>query len=540
VRKSVALFMSSILAIAGYVVISQSSAPGALVAFNGFSTGTNVHADVLRTAAGGPTIADAEVAFSGAAVNSSTVPAGGVHNEENIAVVPTPGAPDAAVDSTGMESFGKGDGLEIGLGTNLPNDDLNQLVLTGRAEAAAQPATRSDGDPPISVNDTGPVVENIEIAQAAPLLYLQALHGDAQARFNENFCIKDGFMSDGLGRVAKAELVDADANANTVDLDSPLIATSTDFFGESRGVAQTHSFTSLFPLHPADPNTHYGLQTETHMTFAPISLLQTDATLPAPIVVEILGEWIFRATATGEDGGANVSYEVAFPSDPANPDPTVVRIYLAPADANATPAIEITRSQLFTDTGINVPIPGGAGPQLLNLTLGEDARAISPAGALPDPASDPTEAADGTEASGAADIIRLDLLNAGPLDPGPRVANVRVGHFEAQAEVPDGGITCPVPPPPTTTTTAAGATTTTAAGATTTTAPGATTTTTEPGATTTTTEPGATTTTTAAGATTTTPPATTTTIPTVVGGVNITRSATPPAEPVTAQPRFTG
>jgi hypothetical protein len=540
VRKKTALFTVWMLALGAYVIVSQSSAPGAaLPAFSGYSTGTNIHADVLRTAAGGPTVADAEVAFSGAAVNSTGFTAGGVHNEEDIAVVPTPGVPDAALDSAGKESFGKGTGLEVGVGTNLPNDDLNQVVLGGRAEAASQPATRSDGLAPASATDSGQVNTNlVDVTQASPLLYLQALHGDAQARFNENLCIKDGRLSEGMGRVAKAQLVDAAANPATPALDSPLVSANSEFFGSSRGVAQSRSFTQLVP----NLDGTYGLSTETHMTFAPIALLQSSAALPAPIVVEVLGEWIFRAVATGKNGGADVTYEVAGLSN--DPDPAVVRVYLAPTDANALPAIEIKRSQLFGASGINVPIPGGPGPQLLNLTLGEDIRAISAPGNLPDPASQPTEAVNGTVASGAADVIRLDLINAGPLNPGPRVANVRVGHLEAQAQVPAGGIVCPTPPTPTTTTTTAapGATTTTTAapGATTTTtaAPGATTTTTAaPGATTTTTAaPGATTTTTAAPGSTTS----TTVAGTAVQGVQFTRSPSPAAEPVTVQPSFTG
>ena len=35
----------------------------------------------------------------------------------------------------------------------------------------------------------------------------------------------------------------------------------------------------------------FGVASETRMTFAPVTLLQTDANAPAPIVVEVLGEW---------------------------------------------------------------------------------------------------------------------------------------------------------------------------------------------------------------------------------------------------------
>ncbi|MDQ1372724.1 MAG: hypothetical protein QOJ09_62 [Actinomycetota bacterium] len=526
VRKNIASVVISVLAVATFVVVSEGSAPGAGVQFpgaqfSGFSTGTNVHADVLRTSSAGPVIADAEVAFSGAAVGSNGFAPSGVHNEENIAVVPTPGVPDASVDSTGKESFGKGTGLEVGLGTALPNDDLNQVVLGGRAEAAAQPAQRSDGDPVVSANDTGDVDTSLAtITQADPLLYAQALLGHARARWDETQCLRDGNISEGEGRVAKAQLVDSAGNPATSDLDAPLVDVNSDFFGTPRAAADTQSFSYLVP----NPDGTFGLTTETHMTFAPIGLLQTDPTKPAPIYVEILGEWVFRATATGKQGGSAISYTVEGPS--TDPDTPVIRIYLGATDASAVPTIEIKRSQLFTDTGIIVDLPPGPGPRLLSLHVGEDARAISDPNVAPDPTSKPTQATDGTVASGAADVIRIDALNADPLDPnGPRVAGVRIGHVEAEAKVPADGIACPVPAAP------AGATTTTAAGATTTTTAASATTTTP-------TAPGATTTTTAAPNN--TAATTTTTIAADVLAQQFTRAPSPPAQAVTAQPRFTG
>jgi hypothetical protein len=336
------------------------------------------------------------------------------------------------VDSSDKESFGKGTGLEIGVATGLPNNDLNGIVLGGRAEGGAQPAERSDASPVASVNDTDDVdTELLELTEAEPLAYLRALHGHARARWDEALCITDGNVSEGQGQVAQAQLVDTAPSAATADLDAPLVDLHSDFFGSDRGVADTKSFTYLVP----NADGTFGLAAETHMTFAPIGLLQTSAAAPPPIVVEILGEWIFRAQATGKNGGSSVTYEVAGLS--ADPDPTVVRIYLSPADANALPAIEIKRSELFTPTGIVVDIPSAPGPKLLSLTLGEDIRAISAPNVLPDPASQPTLDPDGTTASGAADVIRISALNANSLDPnGPQVAGVRVGHLEAAVDVP--------------------------------------------------------------------------------------------------------
>lgn len=542
-RKQTAVVVTSILAAASYLVVSQGSAPGAGVPFpgpgshfSGFSTGANVHVDAIRTAANGPVVADAEVAFSGAATDSTGFAPGGVHNEENFAVVPTAGKGE--LDSAGKEAYGKGSPLEAGLGTGLPNDDENQIVLPGtRAEAASFPAARNDGDPVASPTDSGDVDRSLlEITQAEPLLYARALFGHGRAAFSETQCVTDGNLSEGRSQVAEAQVLGTNENPATADLDAPLVDVNSNFFGTKRGAADTQSFTYLV-RDPTD-NT-YGLTTETRMTFAPIGLLQTNPAAPPPVFVEILGEWVFRATATGKAGGARVTYEVEGLSN--DPDPAVVRIYLGATNAAAVPTIEIKRSQLFTPTGINVDIPPGlGGPKLLSLTLGEDIRAISDPNVLPDPASQPTQTPDGTLASGAADVIRIAVLNANSLNPaGPQLAGIRVGHLEARAQVPAGGIACPVPPAPTTTTTRGATTTTTAGAATTTTAAGATTTTTAAGATTTTTG--------APGATTTTEPggnnnnaATTTTVATEVQGQRFTRGQSPPAQPVTAQPRYTG
>ena len=76
-------------------------------------------------------------------------------------------------------------------------------------------------------------------------------------------------------------------------------------FGDTRNEADSRSFTYL----ASNGDGTYGLATETHMTFAPISLLQTDPAAPPPVVIEILGEWVFRAVATGKPGGSSITLQ---------------------------------------------------------------------------------------------------------------------------------------------------------------------------------------------------------------------------------------
>jgi hypothetical protein len=97
------------------------------------------------------------------------------------------------------------------------------------------------------------------------------------------------------------------------------------------------------------------------------------------------------------------------------------------------PIILLTQD-LLGEEGLDLPlIPG-----VLEVTIGEDPRAIAAPGANPNPASQPALASNGRTASAAADVVRVRVLDG-------VVADVRVGHMEVSAEVPTGGITCPIP-----------------------------------------------------------------------------------------------
>src|SRR5207248_4047160 len=82
--------------------------------FAGYSTGTDVHADLLQLPGPNPTsrLVNADVAFSGAAANTSGL-AQPINNEMQNAVSPSLSTKDA---------YGRGSALEVGLGTSLPNN----------------------------------------------------------------------------------------------------------------------------------------------------------------------------------------------------------------------------------------------------------------------------------------------------------------------------------------------------------------------------------------------------------------------------------
>jgi hypothetical protein len=418
------------LAFGGNAAQAQNEFPGPAV-FSGFSNGSNVHVDAVNAGATGPRVADVETTFSGSAVNSAGLKE--QPNEMGVDLVPAPGTKSPSVDPAGKQVYGKGSAVEVGLGNNIPISDTNQIPLPTPAEAASNPATRSDGGKVTNSSVTGLIDNPLVTVPGDPVAYVKAASTQAAAAYNPKTCPIGQPLSYGRSHTATAQVLDAGkANADG-SMGGPVVSAQSSAFGDNRSENDTRSFSYLV----SNGDGTYGLASESHQTFAPIALLGTDPKAPPPVVVEVLGEWVFRSIATGKPGGAKVSYSVIGPS--ADPDPVVIRIWLGATKFTDLPALEIKRSQLFTDTGINVP----AGP-LLDLTIGEKQRALQPgATTVKQAAAAPVlQAADGTKAAGAADVLRVTALDGGG---GVTLAGLRVGHSEASVTVPQGGIKCQFP-----------------------------------------------------------------------------------------------
>jgi hypothetical protein len=422
----------ALFAFGGTAARAQNEFPGPAV-FSGYSHGANVHADVLDLGAKGPRIADVEATFSGSAVDSANLKE--TTNEMGVDIVPKPGVAKPSVDPAGKQSFGKGSGVEVGLGTDIPISDTNQVPLPTPAEAAASPAARSDGKPVTNSSVTG-LVDNplVKVDGAQPILFANVSSTQAGAVYNPLTCPIGQPLSYGRAHTTRAQLLDAVQKTNPdKTLGAPLVDAGSSAFGDNRSEADSRSFTYLV----SNGDGTYGVATETHMTFAPISLLSSDPAAPPVAVIEVLGEWVFRAVATGKPGGAKVTYAVIGPS--SDPDTPVIRVWLGATKFTDLPALEIKRKDLFTATGVDIP----ASP-IVHATLGEPPRALQPN--TNDPklaaAAPALQAADGTKAAGAADVVRILGLDGGG---GVHVAGLRVGHVEATATVPAGGIKCTFP-----------------------------------------------------------------------------------------------
>jgi len=170
----------------------------------------------------------------------------------------------------------------------------------------------------------------------------------------------------------------------------------------------------------------FGLMTEARTTIAPTTLFKDT---PNEVTIEILGEWVLRTVATGVGGSAGnwVFYGPAATS----PESAVIRIIRGDA------ITQLTTQDIFGDAGLVVPIPGVA-----EIAVGEDPRAIGG-----NAASKPALAANGTSAAAAVDLVRVTLLEqrnaAGAVTMS--AADLRIGHMEARATVPVGGIECALP-----------------------------------------------------------------------------------------------
>ena len=408
--------------IIGSATASRSSVdqkPG----FAGFATGTAVHVDALQAGLTGPRVADVNLAFSAANTNSDGFTANRA-SEVQLNLQPD----DLAF--AGKNASARGSGLAVGLVTPELPADAGDLLEETFAGAVGGPNAAPDihdllGDP----NGLG----------LSPLAYASLLHSEAATNWSETPCLSSAAfpISTGRGYAADAQVLDAGSAQPDGQLGSPVL--STDDPNPARSVVHSRSSTYARPNGVAN---RYGLVSEIRQTFAPVEILRG----PEPaLVIELLGEWVFRAIALGvaddpttaaADDGSRIEYFVDNGDGaPVTPSTAVLRIS---TDGGLTYQ-SLDFQTVFSAGGLTLP-----GNPVLGLAIGEDPRAIAnPAAADPDPASTPTIGTGGRSATGAVDAIRVGLLG---VSLGTHAADLRVGHFEASAAVPANGFSCTAPP----------------------------------------------------------------------------------------------
>ncbi|HUR76378.1 MAG TPA: hypothetical protein VMZ22_00385 [Acidimicrobiales bacterium] len=389
-RRAVVVLGIAVL-IAGVVGVmpAKAAVPFSTAAFSGSAVGSTVHTDAL--ASGTTRVVNADIALASSAVNSKGLTTQAT-NENGRVVNPALGA--------SKFSYGRGQGLEVGIAGETTAD--GQILLAGKSEVSAPPTAHDS-------QQIGPV-------DADPIAWASLAQGTSDARWNAETCILGEDISRGIGYVADAQLVDTGAD-DSEDLDAPLVsADTTDPF---RDVSQTTSREFFSP----NSKGAFGLKSQVSQTIAPVTLFRGT---PNQLTIEVAGEWVLTAFATGVPGESKVSY---LPSktdagEPVGPLTPIVRIIQA-----GEPATILAFQDIFGDTGLDsIVIPGVA-----EIAIGEDPRAIGG-----DASTSPTVAADGTSVSAAVDVVRVKLADGA-------LGDIRVGHMEVRAAVPAGGVDCPIP-----------------------------------------------------------------------------------------------
>lgn len=404
-------------------------APFDALGVKGFANGQTVHVGALES--GGTRVVDAEVAWAAAAVDDGAAGLSPAKvNEMNRVFQPA---------LTDKHTYARGSGLEVGLATSVDDptteedEGENQIIQGGK--------TQSSAPPPPPVEDENPAQDELVSLDADPLAFAAVLRSNTVANWNDSAlvpgaCVLTDDVSRGSAYAADVELLDADASGEDPE-GLEMAVLSLDDENPARAVSQNTTRTSLVPT--GIPN-NFGLMSEVRQTIAPVTLLADDTPDVEEarlLTIELLGEWVLRVTATGQAGGATVHYG---PGE-ASPETPLVRII----DSAGEVTNVLTTQQLFGEGAL--PIPLIDIPSLLTVTIGENPRAIAAPGTMPDPNEPPTLAPNGTLASAAVDVVRVKLLSQvgddGIIDP--EAADIRVGHMEVSAQVPPGGIDCPIP-----------------------------------------------------------------------------------------------
>lgn len=370
--------------------------------FEAAATATVVHTDAVQT--GTTRVANIDEAFAGATVDSRGV--GDTKLNEMARPYQT-----AQGDK---RSYGRGSGLEVGV---LQESTTQTPTLTQAAlvETSAGPG---DADSGLQQREVGPV-------DLDPVAYASLLRGQSRSRWSDNDCILGSDLSFGLGFAADAQLLDLGTQgAEGPELEGPLVAS--DHPNPDRRVAQSLSRTRLVPQ--AGPGndvfgSNFGLMAESRQTIAPVTLFKGQ---PNQLTIEVLGEWVLQAVATGVPGRGFVHYGPGTVS----PETPILRTI----DANNQVTNLLTFQQITGQQGVVVNVPG-----IAEIAIGEDPRAIGG-----DAASQPAVSADGTSVAAAVDVVRIRVLGAAqsPSVSATQAVDLRVGHMEVSSRVPAGGITC--------------------------------------------------------------------------------------------------
>jgi hypothetical protein len=398
---------------------AASQAPGEPVDLRGFANGTALHLDGLNFGED-LRVANVDAAFAAAAGDGG---AGGLSGLRHLNELSLPFHNRASDKVT----YGMADSVEVGLFIDPPEDDPT-IGLPGRVEADAPPSSSA--------------FDEVVDLDLSPLLQSNTITGAAAANTQDTGLLHELCrVGDDLSR-GRSFVSNLDVLEGVVEAETP---------GDDLNALETRSRTILIP--GGEPG-KFGLMSEVRQIYAPVIIAipnLSEALEPIGfITIEVLGEWRLAAKATGVPGGASVEYGPVG-ADEHTPlvritidllDPLFDGLFGAEEILVTTQSAPLVGEAFGELVGAINDIFGSIPDELLDVVIGETARALVGPGENPDPGSSPEVAGDGTRASGATDVVRARLLD---VLPGGEVLDLRIGHMEAAVEVPAGGIECPIP-----------------------------------------------------------------------------------------------
>lgn len=339
---------------------------------------------------------------------------------------------NGAVNSQGLKETKNELGRLVQPGTAGKNSGANGRAL--EVAVAGAPINLA----PTAVAEAAPSTQladvNLLTLPVSTVAYAQALNGQAQARWQANECILGADLSYSRGQAAKAQALGGGSNPDGT-LVNPTLATQDPSAERSvvwsqtrqRLVAQTDRAGKVV-------GGDFGLLTEVRQTLVPTTLRLSNQVV---VDIEVAGSYTLRSFAGGLPGTGFVTF-----NPEADFKAPVVRITVpktSPIFGAVDPLLPNTpdgSAQLLVNFQDLAPVTGPVSAALA--ALGIELKIAEPPRAIGDPSKPAVQAADGTAAAGALDVVRL--RTTGPL---AGVEDFRLGHAEATAAVPAGGIQCP-------------------------------------------------------------------------------------------------
>lgn len=304
----------------------------------------------------------------------------------------------SAVNSKGLSAAANDEAIHQPINPALPSKnayafgkglDAVGISIADQAESSAPP-------------NGAPVVNEVA-APVSPLVYASLSRGGAFTKYNPDSCVLGSDLARGYGYVADAQVLETGTSNPDGTFQNPLVAADTG--PNTRDVVQSVARQTLVP----NTDGTFGLQSQVATTLVPITLFKgTDTEL----TIVGAGDFLLTAFASGIPGKSTVT--VTPPGDTTNPSSPVLRVI----QAGKADTI-LTLQDILGDAGLTVPIPGVADIGLADNLV----QSIS---------------ADGTTVSASFDVVRVVLADGA-------LANIRIGHSAVKAQVPAGGITCPIP-----------------------------------------------------------------------------------------------